>query len=335
MDPLSTPKPIISLIVPTYNSAAFIDETLHAIMAQQHRDLEIIVVDDHSSDDTCDIVLAMNDARIKCVRLKQNHGGPSRPRNIGATLAQGKYVCFCDSDDQLQPWMIAQSIEFLEMSPELGLCFWNVVKFDDHTRIEQPPFLASYPDFHRLPKKQVAEKWFVIESRHAYHALFFANFILTPGCVVVPRRVFQQVGWFDDTLKNGDDRDMWLRIAKRYPIGYIDDIGLRYRERAGSISKRGAVSAQYRVKMLQKHLCADHPPHVRRQIRKRIAENYNSAAYAFQAKGESAEARQHYWKGILSFPTRSGIKGLAVSLLGTRPLRLLKQWLRDHPSRTK
>lgn len=304
-------------------------------MTQQHRELEIIVVDDHSGDATCDLVLGINDVRIKCVRLKKNHGGPSRPRNIGAALAQGKYVCFCDSDDQLQPGMIVQSIEFLERVPELGMCFWNAIKFDDRTRIEQPPFLSVYRDFNRLPKKQVAEKWFVITSMHAYHALFFENFILTSGCVVIPRNVFQQVGGFDDTLKNGDDRDMWLRIARRYPIGYVDDIGLRYRERAGSISSRGAVSAQYRVKMLQKHLSADHPPQVRRQIRRRIAENYNAAAYAFHAKGDSAEARRHYWKGILSRPTLSGARGLAVSMLGSRLYRILKQWLRVRPARSK
>ena len=91
----------VTVIVPVYNGAEFLEETIRSIQNQTHRNWELLIVDDCSTDDTADLVskLASEDARIKFVQLESNCGGPAGPRNVGLSMAQGEFIAFCDADD--------------------------------------------------------------------------------------------------------------------------------------------------------------------------------------------------------------------------------------------
>ena len=93
-------KELVSIVIPTYNAANFIVDTILSVLNQSHSDLEVIVVDDCSTDDTVSIVKKMcdEDFRIRLVSLEKNMGGPAGPRNIGVAAAGGKWVCFLDAD---------------------------------------------------------------------------------------------------------------------------------------------------------------------------------------------------------------------------------------------
>lgn len=295
-------QPVVSVIVPAYNSANYITETLKSILNQKLQELEVIVVDDCSTDKTRDIVRGFEDSRIVYHCLNKNHGGPSLPRSKGISIAKAPYIAFCDSDDLLMPNMLLESSEFLKKYQELGMCFWDVVRFDNQTREEQPPLLSAYTHFKALLKTQVEERRFLIRTPNAFHGLFYENFIQLSSAVV-PRHVFNTVGFFDHSLKNADDWDMWLKIAKQYPIGFIDSIGFKYRVRKGSISGRGPSLFLNRIKVLQKYYATDLPHNVKKQIRNLMAANYFGAGYAYRIAGQALDARKFLIKSFVKRPS--------------------------------
>jgi len=315
--------PLISVVMPAHNVSRYIAETLESILAQDSQALEIIVVDDCSDDDTPAIVQSFGQDRIHYIRLDSRHGGPSRPRNVGVRVAQAKYIAFCDADDLILPGLYQHAYSTMESYPALGMCFSNALRFDDLTGKELNPFLEGYANFEKLPKEQAGPHSWIITSEHSYQGLFFENYVL-PSSVVVARHVFDAVGLFDESMTNADDRDMWLRISKRYPIAYLDRIGFRYRVRQGSISGRGRILAVNRIKVLEKNLRDDLPKHVRRQVHRLIAENYYNMGYAYQKDMELVLAREYFLMSLRHYSSLPAVKGAILTLLGPALYKSLK-----------
>ena len=125
-------KELVSIVIPTYNAANFIVDTILSVLNQSHSDLEVIVVDDCSTDDTVSIVKKMcdEDFRIRLVSLEKNMGGPAGPRNIGVAAAGGKWVCFLDADDLWHPAKITRQINALR-SLNASFCCTNITVFSE------------------------------------------------------------------------------------------------------------------------------------------------------------------------------------------------------------
>lgn len=104
---------LVSVIIPIYNSSLHIEECLNSVINQSYKNLEILVIDDCSSDNSVDIVKGFNDKRIKIIRLKK-HCGVSKARNTGITASKGRYICFLDSDDYWTLDKIEKQIEFMQ-----------------------------------------------------------------------------------------------------------------------------------------------------------------------------------------------------------------------------
>jgi len=320
----SAPIPMISVIVPVYNAGEYFGQSIASFLDQGLDDFEIIIIDDHSTDNTAEVVQSFHSDKIKYVYMECRHGGPSKPRNIGIKTSRGKYIAFCDSDDLALPGRLQDAIDFMESYPEVGMTFTNAVRFEDQSGLEIGTFLQGYTYFESLRKQSAGNDRFIISPVESYNALFYENYILPSG-VTVARRVFDVVGLFDESLTNGDDRDMWLRISKVFSIGFIKKIGFRYRVREGSISTRGVDLACNRLNVLRKHLQDEHPKHVVRQIRRLIAENYFSIGYVHQKQGEMSEARSCYYMSLCESPSFCAVKGITMTLLGTPVYRFLRR----------
>lgn len=106
-------SPLVSVIVPTFNRCELINDTLSSILKQSYRNIELIVIDDGSTDDTEKFVKQIKDERLRYYRI-ENWGGPARPRNIGVNHARGVYIAFCDDDDTWNVNKIKSQIEFIE-----------------------------------------------------------------------------------------------------------------------------------------------------------------------------------------------------------------------------
>jgi len=171
----SASKPLVSVVIPTYNSAQYLPESIESVLSQSWQDFEIIIVDDGSTDNTQEVVGAFKSIKIRYVR-QEHSGGPSRPRNVGIHHARGKYISLFDSDDLMSRHKLAEAVPFLEQYPDLGLLFANFEVCNERGDIFPGKFLDEFQTFRSLKKKKVGEKWFIIDSALAYENLFAINF---------------------------------------------------------------------------------------------------------------------------------------------------------------
>lgn len=319
--------PKVSVIIPTYNCARYLPETLESVLNQSFRDLEVIVVDDGSTDNTKEILRPFL-PRIRYV-YQENSGGPARPRNRGIGLAGGSYVSCLDSDDILLPGKMAKAVSFLEDVPELGMVFTNFVKCDEEGTPYRGTHLDAYPHFMGLKKVRAGDERFILPGKMTFDGLFHENFIGTSG-VVVPRRVFSTVGLFDEGVTAGgvEDRDMWFKIAASYDIGYLNVIGHVYRVRKGSVSRRSVRAARDNITVIRRHMSGTASREARRRARRVIARSLYDIGYEFQSSGEMKTAREHYLQSVREGFLLPPLKGILITLLGRRGERFLKARLR-------
>jgi hypothetical protein len=320
-----TQMPLVSVVIPTYNSGQYLPETIESVLSQSWQDFEIIVVDDGSTDNTQEVVEAFHSNKIRYIR-QENSGGPSHPRNVGIHHARGKYIALFDSDDLMSRNKLAEAVAFLERYSDLGLLFANFVVCNERGDSFPGTFLDQFQTFWDLPKKQVGEKWFIIESALAYETLFRMNFIGTSG-TMVPRAVFLSVGGFDESIAGPEDRDMWLRISRRYALGYLDVVGHQYRRRETGIMGRGdGVLAPYRIQVMRKQLETGLPPFLQKHARRNIAQSMFDLGYHYQSLGDFKQARVHYLSSLKEVFSVVALKGLLVSCLGKRLVAFLKEY---------
>lgn len=319
-----TQAPLVSVVIPTYNSAQYLPEAIESVLSQSWQDFEIIIVDDGSTDNTQELVSAFKSIKIRYVR-QESSGGPSSPRNVGIHHARGKYISFLDSDDLMSRYKLAEAVPFLEQYPDLGLLFANFEICNERGDIFPGTFLDEFQTFRNLQKRQVGEKWFIIDRALAYEALLTLNFIGTSG-TVIPKSVFLSVGEFDEETNGAEDRDMWLRISRRYPLGFLDVIGHRYRRRETGMQGRGAVALNpQKIRIMRKALETGLPPSLRRRVRRNIAHSMFDLGYHWQSLGDFKQARIHYRNSLKESFSVVALRGLLISYFGKRLVAFLKE----------
>jgi len=193
---------MISIIIPTYNSSSFIEETIGSIAAQTRQDLELIVVDDGSTDDTVEMISGMA-YPVKLVR--QQNRGRGAARNNGVSQATGEYIAFLDHDDLLLPGSIAARAAYLEAHPELGWVFTDATEFDLTGDLRL--FLKQFP-------------WLDLSQDH-FCQLLRGCYPLT-STVMVRTELLRLVGGFNTDIDYGDDIELFLRLFLVSKVGMID-----------------------------------------------------------------------------------------------------------------
>ncbi len=195
-------SPLVSIIIPAYNASRWISETLNSVLEQDYENIEILVVNDGSTDDTESIVLSFGN-KVKC--LNKQNGGQSSARNFGINAAMGEYIAFIDSDDLWVKNKLKLQIELLETTG-LKWIYSDGIAFESNTKNE----LFKFSE-----KSKQYEGNILVE-------LFNSCFIPMPT-LVVHRSIFSIVGLFNEKeeMRNREDWEMWLRIAAVYPIALI------------------------------------------------------------------------------------------------------------------
>jgi glycosyltransferase involved in cell wall biosynthesis len=189
---------LVSVIIPTYNRMDFIGASIRSVLEQTYSNIELIVVDDGSTDDTESVVAAFSDPRFRYVR--QPNRGRSNARNYALSLAKGKFITFLDSDDVYLPDKIRTQVNYLRSHPGTGMVYTSAYCIDARGD--------------RLPNKYVAAESGLIYDRIA----FFTPVTITLPTVMTYKEVFDQVGGFDEAMYRFEDTDMWRRISKHCRI---------------------------------------------------------------------------------------------------------------------
>jgi glycosyltransferase involved in cell wall biosynthesis len=208
--------PAVSIVLPTFNQARWLDGAIESVRRQTFADWEILVVDDGSTDDTPAIVARYaDDARIRYLPGPRTERAAARNRGIAAS--SGDLVAFLDTDDRWLPEKLDRQVAALAAARDAGLCY-TIARFVD---------AGDRPLALRKPPRAVAGNLFP--------ALMRANLIIIAS-VVARRRCLDEVGGFDETLPayGCEDWDVWLRIARRHPITVVDDELTLYRVHAGN-----------------------------------------------------------------------------------------------------
>ena len=235
----------ISVIIPVYNRPQAVQRAVDSVLRQSEPPLEIIVVDDGSTDTTPQ---ALKEYGEKIKYIRQEHRGVSAARNRGIREARGDWLAFLDSDDEWLPDKLAAARRFHEHNPEL-LIFQSEEIWMRHGRRVNP------------------------KKKHQKHGgrIFRQSLplcIVSPSAVVIHRRIFEEVGYFDEAFPVCEDYDLWLRVARRFPIGLDKEaLIVKYGGHADQLSRRYWGMDLYRIKAMEKHLADPNLPiAVRREI---------------------------------------------------------------------
>lgn len=228
--------PRVSIVVPVHNGAPFIADALESVRAQSYGCWELIVVDDGSTDATVKVVASLG---LPLRWLKQPRRGASAARNAGVEAARGRYIAFLDADDLWFPEKLALQVGALEGEPELGLVFADMEEFDPGGSVA-PSLLA------RSAFGDEILRGGAIAGAEA--KLLVENFIPTSS-VLARRECFSEVGFFDERLTVSEDREMWARIAARYPIRCIPRVLGRKRSHPGGLSRQVEETLRCRIEI--------------------------------------------------------------------------------------
>ncbi|MEJ2704216.1 MAG: glycosyltransferase [Sedimentisphaerales bacterium] len=190
-----TGEPLVSVVMPVYNGADYIGQAVDSVLSQDYSNLELVVIDDGSTDNTRQIVLDHNDKRIKY--LHQANKGVSSARNLGLHQAKGQYIIPLDADDMMAPACITKHLAEFKKHPEADLVYSDVLLIDESGRPLRPMKKPEYSD-----------------RRHLIRDLFRAGHPIVPFRLGIKRSVFDKIGFYDESLLVGEDYDMMRRFAK-------------------------------------------------------------------------------------------------------------------------
>lgn len=223
--------PLVSVVIATYNMGRYLPEAVASVFGQTYSPLEIIVVDDGSTDDTANIVAYWEkDARFRYIR--QKNMGQQRAKNRGIAEAAGDYIAFLDADDRWKPDKLQRQIPLFGGDQAIGVVYSDAVFIDERGNE------TGRRDI-RHPQGRVTE------------ALLHDNFV-SFGSAVVSKQALDRCGAFDESLPMSIDYDLWLRISTEFEFRYVDDALLEYRIWPGQMSHKMLTRTDCILRILDK-----------------------------------------------------------------------------------
>lgn len=308
-------SPVVSIIIPTYNCALYIAETITSVLNQSFKDIELIVVDDGSTDATRDIVASFGQP----VRLvTQANAGVCVARNRGISEAAGKYICLMDHDDYWFPHKLARQVSILEQQPETGVVYSSFILWHRDESTGQFPSPDSF-DLNTYLDDTVPEF-----SGWIYHQFLIDCWMLT-STAMFRAEIFDQCGLFDESLPYSEDWDLWLRISRSYPFVQLRRPTTLYRQHAQQ-GNRLARDIDYRTRLLQDAvkkwgLCSQDGRCVTRHaFNKQLATYHSSFALGHLRAGNRKLAITALLKSWTTYPINiKPLAYLSAAFMGWKP----------------
>ena len=212
---------MVSIIIPTYNRENVIKRAVNSVLRQSYSAYEVIIVDDGSTDGTEAVVASIEDPRIRYIALKENQG-VAHARNVGIREARYEYIAFLDSDDEWLPNKLKRQMKKMQAVPnEFAMVYCRM-----------SGLMRNRTDRFVCPQRDYVKE--ILEG-NLFQPLLFQNVIGTPT-IVVRKECLEQVGGFKEALRCLEDWELILRIAKRWKIGFVDEILVEVHKSAGSVS---------------------------------------------------------------------------------------------------
>lgn len=290
----------VSIVIPAYNAANFIQATLESICNQSHQNFECIVIDDGSTDNTCDIVKKIEDPRLTLIKQEYS-GGPASPRNTGLKVATGTYIFLFDADDLMHPLKLEKSIAALDRCSMADLLFTNFSSIDESGSLLKENYLQEYETLWGILGTSVDDLYF-IASQPLYKALISVNFIGTSS-VVLRKSALSELDVFNESLQNSDDRLFWACFVKHHNAVFLNACLHSYRLQPNGITSQSFLRrgpSKIRALEIIRKDCGDRE--LRKIIDKQISLNHLGMAYSYKDKRNRWAQINHAFKSVaLSF----------------------------------
>jgi len=284
--------PRVSVVIPAYNAERFLAQAVGSVLGQTYRDLEVIVIDDGSTDATSSVVDSYA-GRIRYQR--QANAGVSAARNAGFRLAAGEFVAFLDADDLWEPTKLERQIALLDTRPGNGLCFSAFHRVDGNLRVIQTVPAVDYPDF--------------------CQALLLHSCVVTMPTVVMRSELFAASGGFDVRLSQCADWDLWLRLSLRTTFVSLKEPLASYRTWPGNMSSSIRLLERDTFAVLDKFFAETE---TYRHLKARAYSNHwMILAGSYLHAGQLGSSLRCLKAGLIEHPRNLG-----------RPLGLPARWLR-------
>ncbi len=282
---------LVSVVIPVYNGAPFVGKAVASVRAQNHSAVEILVVDDGSTDGTQDVLKSLE--RSEGIRWYQrSHGGPARSRNYGIEAAQGQFIALLDCDDEWLTGKLAAQLAIMRQWPEVGLVHTDFeVRFEDGTLEERVSARSS-----REPMVQA----------------FAGGHVALPSTLLIRKQVLDQVGGLDPELYGSEDSDLTIRLFRVTGFECVDRVLVKKLQRGHGYRDRAFDEQTHRARVL-----ASRDRFLRRlegfaplTTAQRAALDREWANYfllkgaAAERQGSRSEARRQYWEAIRKAPAR-------------------------------
>jgi glycosyltransferase involved in cell wall biosynthesis len=271
-------KPAVSVVIPTYNNAALLPETLDGVKRQTIKDLEIIVVDDGSTDQTAQVVKKYDISIVYCYQPNQ---GQAAARNKGVKLARGEYIAFCDHDDIWNPGHLESLLNCFVLFPNAAMTFDNAEYFGDgNPRLHLKSHASESLNYRKINANFLVWKYPVASM----------------SVVMLGRRYFQILEGLSETVGIMDDYHFYLRLAARFELRYVDFVGCRKRVSKSNLSMISNLK-EMNIRYLE-DIRDNHPEVVRKigplRYKLRLGRKYFKLGRYYAENGDTRLAREMY-----------------------------------------
>ncbi|MFC1540445.1 glycosyltransferase family 2 protein [Candidatus Margulisiibacteriota bacterium] len=245
----------VSVVIPVHNRKDFVLEAIDSVLAQTHMDLEIIVVDDGSDPEHRTLNTEHRTLGDKFKYYYRSHRGVAAARNFGVSVASGKYIAFLDSDDLWDKKKLEKQINYLQKHPDFKIC---------HT---DEKWLRRGEHLNQLKKHR------------KYHGRIFDKClplcIISASSIIMEKEIFQDLGGFDESLPVCEDYDLWLRMALRYPVAYLNEkLVVKRGGHADQLSQKYWGMDRFRIRALEKLLRGDLSQEQKDMVRQELKNKY-------------------------------------------------------------
>jgi len=211
----------VSVIIPAYNRVDYIDQTIMSVLEQTYSNVELIVVDDGSTDGTYEKIKSYGDRLTLLTHKSHENRGQSAAINLGIAKAGGKYIAILDSDDYWELNKLEIQVGYLEKHPEVGLVYTNGYAVDASGENLYPIYTGSHVEYNEPDR------------------VLLDCYILLPQNSLVRKSIYDQVEGFNESYRAAQDHDMLIRISEKTMFTYLPDALFYYRVHDDSISKKG------------------------------------------------------------------------------------------------
>lgn len=302
-------RPLVSVVLPTYNRADLLPRAIESVVCQTCTEWEIVLVDDGSTDHTPEIVADYQRRLGACLKaVRQDNRGSSAARNRGIDESAGRFVAFLDSDDEFLPDKLTRQLELFELRPELGLVFADYAYIDLNGRRCESAFDTKCTLARRLPAETVAPGLFV--CREPLFDWLLREYFIATISGLVRREVLGDAVRFPRDLRYAEEWLFYLKVVRVCGAGFVDEPLCLHHHLTGSLSRNSSGQNVLQLILLVERMGRELAPLPRRQRRilaGHLSRTHQQAAYDAARAGDNAAASAHLRSSFQHRPTMRGL----------------------------